>query len=309
MNGQLGRVDGSLGLSIEKPRVELTAWLSDEIKVYGKETARTGAIARHFLTKIGSKEKVSISVEETIPEHVGFGSQTQLSLAVAASISRLLGLGLSAFELARIMGRGGTSGVGVAAFDGGGLILDGGHSFGRKKEKESFLPSSASDAPPAKILARYDFPEDWGFILATPTTGKGVFGHRETEIFREICPVPGNEVAAIARIILMKLLPSLLDRDIDAFGSGLSELQSLGLAKTAKRLMHPATEKCIEALLRGGAYGAGQSSFGPTAYGLVMRDDAREPLVSTLTELLKKHGGGKVLLTGPNNIGAQVTVV
>jgi len=308
MNGQLGRVDGSLGLSIEKPSVELTAWLSNEFKVYGKEAAKTEATARHFLTKTGSKQKVSIAVKETIPEHAGFGSETQLSLAAAASIAKLLDLDISTFELARLMGRGGTSGIGVAAFDGGGLILDAGHSFGKKKEKESFLPSSASDAPPAKVLARYDFPEDWGFILATPTASKGAFGHREIEIFREICPIRGDEVAAITRIILVKLLPSLIDRDIDTFGSGLSDLQTHGLAKAAKRFMHPATEKCIEALLRGGAYGAGQSSFGPTAYGLVTRDDTNEPLVSTLTELLKKQGGGEVLFTGPNNIGAQVTV-
>ncbi|MBS7628477.1 hypothetical protein KEJ23_00610, partial [Candidatus Bathyarchaeota archaeon] len=49
---------------------------------------------------------------------------------VATSISKLLNLNLTVYELAKIMGRGGTSGIGVAAFDKGGLILDGGHSFG-----------------------------------------------------------------------------------------------------------------------------------------------------------------------------------
>ncbi|MBS7623816.1 hypothetical protein KEJ39_09155, partial [Candidatus Bathyarchaeota archaeon] len=179
MNGRLGRVDGSLGVAIDRPSVELTAWLSEEMRVYGKEASKTEVYARRFLARTRSRERVSINVQQTIPEHVGLGSDTQLSLAVATCISRLLGLNLSTYELARIMGRGGTSGIGVAAFEGGGLILDGGHSFGRGKDKETFLPSSASEAPPAKVLARYDFPQDWAFILATPTTGKGAFGHRE----------------------------------------------------------------------------------------------------------------------------------
>ncbi|MBS7623815.1 hypothetical protein KEJ39_09150, partial [Candidatus Bathyarchaeota archaeon] len=109
------------------------------------------------------------------------------------------------------------------------------------------------------------------------------------------------------RIILMKILPSLLEHDIETFGSGLSDLQNLGFAKAAKRLMHPATGKCIEAMLQAGAYGAGQSSFGPTAYGLIKQDEPKEPLMSTLRELLGKMGGGEVLYSTPNNQGAQVT--
>jgi beta-ribofuranosylaminobenzene 5'-phosphate synthase len=306
MNGRLGRVDGSLGVAIDRPSVELTASLSEEMRVYGEEASKTEEYARRFLERTGSKERVSINVKQTIPEHVGLGSDTQLSLAVAECINRLLGLNLSTYELARIMGRGGTSGIGVAAFESGGFILDGGHSFGRGKEKETFLPSSASEAPPPRVLARYDFPQDWGFIIATPTTGKGAFGRREVSIFRELCPVPDADVAGISRIILMKILPSLLEHDIETFGSGLSDLQNLGFAKAAKRLMHPATGKCIEALLQGGAYGAGQSSFGPTAYGLIKRNERKEALMSKLTELLRKMGGGEVLFTTPNNNGAQV---
>jgi len=308
MNGELGRVDGSLGVSIDKPNVELTAWLSDETKVYGEEAMRVEAMAKHFLSKVESTERISISVNKVIPAHVGLGSETQLSLAAAASIAKLLDLELSTLELAQIMGRGGTSGIGVAAFDRGGLIIDGGHSFGREKEKETFLPSNASKAPPAEVLARYDFPEDWGFILAVPNVHKGVHGQRETEVFRKYCPVAGCEVGVISRIILVKLLPSLLDRDIETFGSGLSELQELGFAKATKSLMHPVTAKCIQTLLRGGAYGAGQSSFGPTAYGLVEREEPREDLMFTLRDSLEEFGGGDVFFTRPNNLGVQITV-
>ncbi len=307
MNGELGRIDGSLGVAIDKPNVELTAWLSEEIKVSGKDAGKVESMARHFLSKTNSKQKISIRVEKEIPAHVGLGSETQLSLAVAASIKKLLNLQLSSQELAQIMGRGGTSGIGVEAFNRGGLILDGGHSFGKRKEKQFFLPSNASKASPAPVLARYDFPEDWAFVIATPAVDKGAHGERECEIFKEYCPIPRNEVDMITRIILMKLLPSLLEHDIETFGSGLTQLQNLGFAKATKNLMHPTTSKCIKALLQGGAYGAGQSSFGPIAYGLVKQDQKKESLAQTLAELLEKTGGGEVFFAGPNNLGAEIT--
>ena len=85
MNGELGRVDGSLGVSIDKPNIELTAWRSDEVRAYGKETSKVEALIRHFLSRTNSQEMVSMNVEKVIPAHVGFGSETQLNLAVAAS--------------------------------------------------------------------------------------------------------------------------------------------------------------------------------------------------------------------------------
>ena len=44
--------------------------------------------------------------------------------------AQLHGRQLTTRELARLMGRGGTSGIGTAAFDHGGFIIDGGHRFG-----------------------------------------------------------------------------------------------------------------------------------------------------------------------------------
>ncbi|MBS7625669.1 beta-ribofuranosylaminobenzene 5'-phosphate synthase [Candidatus Bathyarchaeota archaeon] len=308
MNGDLGRVDGSLGVAIDKPNVFLSASMSGEVEVTGDIEGRVEEMARRFLTKVKSGRGVSIQVKETIPAHVGFGSDTQLSLAVATSISKLLNLNLTVYELAKIMGRGGTSGIGVAAFDKGGLILDGGHSFGENKEKKDYLPSSASDAPPAKVLLRYDFPEDWCFIVATPKVESRIHGGLEREIFKRLCPIPAVEVGMITRIILMKLLPSIIERDIETFGSGLTELQDLGFAKAARNLMHPATRECIRMMLEGGVYGAGQSSFGPTAYGLIKKNEQTRTLEAELRDLLESFGGGEVYITGPNNKGAEVKV-
>ena len=84
---------------------------------------------------------VKIYVEDLIPAHVGFGSGTQAALATAAAVNELYGLGKSVRELAFAVKRGGTSGIGVTAFEKGGFIVDGGHRF---KDKGAFMPSAAS---------------------------------------------------------------------------------------------------------------------------------------------------------------------
>ena len=80
---------------------------------------------------------------------------------------------LNALDMAKIVGRGGTSGIGVESFENGGFIIDGGH---KRVEKPSFLPSSASPATPPPIIARYNFPLDWKIILAIPNVERGVSG-------------------------------------------------------------------------------------------------------------------------------------
>ena len=53
------------------------------------------------------------TVDSAYPPHSGLGSGTQLSLAVAKLISTMNNQDIKAVELAKIVGRGGTSGIGV----------------------------------------------------------------------------------------------------------------------------------------------------------------------------------------------------
>jgi len=309
MNGQLGRIDGSLGLALDYPSVVLEASKSEEIGVRGEERAFVEKIASVFLKHFKIQSGAQINVKSTIPKHVGLGSSTQLSLAVASVLSRIYGIKKTTRELAIIMKRGGTSGIGVAAFEKGGLILDGGHSFGRDGEKQSFLPSSISKAQPAPVLVRYTFPEDWFFVIAIPRIHRGVHGEEEIRVFKERCPINAADVGKACRIVLMKILPALLERNIEDFGSGLTELQDAGFASATKDLMHPVVRRCIRFMLKKGAYGAGQSSFGPSTFGLVQGEDEAGKLRDSVINFLEERGGGDVFYTSTNNRGATVKIV
>ncbi len=279
LNGSLGRIDGGIGVALKKPNVNL---MIEELEKSDRKdrTDRTEVIADERIAEIkntinrinkhfNTKDAFRITVKSQIPDHVGLGSTTQLYLAIARGIAELNQIHPTAVELADICGRGGTSGIGISAFESGGFILDGGHSFGKGKEKQSYLPSSVSKARPAPILARYDLPPDWWFVCVTPRVGPKIYGSDEVNIFQKYCPIPRGETERISHLILMKILPSILEEDIEAFGSGLEGMQQVGFKKIELELQDPLIKGLIDKLSKD-SYGSGMSSFGPTVYALAL---------------------------------------
>ncbi len=293
MNASLGRVDGSIGLALDRPVISITAEKSDRVEITGNsghsERMRTSA-----LKLLPQGRGVRICIEKDYPSHIGLGSGTQASLAAGMAVNRLYDLGLNVNELAVKVGRGGTSGIGVAAFNEGGFILDCGHRF---SEKKGFLPSSASKLPPASVLLRLDFPE-WDIVVAVPDQ-KGASMKNEVDIFRKECPVPLREVEELSHIILMQLLPALIEKDIATFGRGINSIQGLGFKKREVSLQ-PISAKLMHVLREGGACGAGMSSFGPTVYAF--GEDA-----CNLRKIAEESLGekGKVFITKARNKGSR----
>ena len=101
LNGEIGRVDGGIGVALDRPNVIVKATLSDTIEVRGKMRSVAEEILRKVIGEIGGAG-VKLEVLETIPEHVGLGSKTQLSLAVATAASSVLGVDIDTRRLARL---------------------------------------------------------------------------------------------------------------------------------------------------------------------------------------------------------------
>jgi beta-ribofuranosylaminobenzene 5'-phosphate synthase len=252
------------------------------------------------------KNKYQIIINQNIPRHVGLGSQTQLALGLAKALSIFEDQGeISVRNLAKYVGRGGTSGIGVAAFEHGGFVLDGGHSTANKPE---FLPSHYSEADPAVVLANYPVPEDWYFVVAVPNVEHGAHGTREAAIFQENCPLPTTEVEKVTRVILMQTLPSILEKDIESFGQSLTQLQKIGFKRVENVLQLEVIQKLQEFYLEKGAFGAGLSSFGPATYGVLEGESYAKKLTESTKKFLEEEGvGGDVFYSNGNNKGAEVT--
>ena len=326
LNGELGRVDGGIGVALNEPSLKI------EVSAVGEG----GSGSRN-----GSRNgKYRVKILKSLPSHVGLGSRTQLSLSVAKAISVLENQDRTrdrdrernAAELAKQVGRGGTSGIGTAAFENGGFILDGGHAFQRGEEgsegegsegggkgfKTSFLPSSASKVPPPPVLFQHPLPEDWFFVVAIPGVQRGAHGVEEVEIFRRCCPIKREEVEKICRLVLVRILPAVLENDLNTFAASLTGLQTVGFKKIEVGLQHEKIKELFGFFdAHPHALGYGMSSFGPATYAVVEGERRAEELAAATKEFLDEKGKGDrkregarafVTYSNANNSGSEVEV-
>lgn len=310
LNGELGRIDGGAGVAISRPRNVLSACSSDAFRVRGADPELIAGIARRICDRLGKPlPHLEISVEEQIHNHAGFGSKTQISLALAYLICQEYGITYASIEeLARLVGRGGTSGIGVRAFDRGGFILDCGHSFGTGKEKDSCLPSSASKAKLSPQVLRCDVPEEWRFVLVTPLNYEGSHGASEVDVFQSHFPVPAAEVDRICRIVLMQMVPGILEKDIGTFGSALNSIQTLGFKNVEIQLKAPLVPNMLAIMNTNGSFGSGMSSFGPTVFGLADSDRRAEQIQKAVCDYLSDMDiENESWIAAPNNTGVMIS--
>ncbi len=291
LNGSIGRVDGGVGFALESPKMIVE--VSDEKSETGN--SRAGLALRKMEERFGFK--ASVEVIESYRPHCGLGSGTQLSLAVAKAYCELFGIDVSVRELAEIVGRGGTSGIGVATFETGGFIVDGGHS---RKVKPDFAPSSASKAPPPPVLARHDFP--WKVAVLIPEVS-GFSGIREVNLFEKNCPIKLDDVKDVCHTVLMKMLPAVVEKDIDSFRESVSRIQKVGFKRIEvsmySRLGIPELLEEFE--------GAGMSSTGTAIYYAVKSDSEGKKFLKEVEEFFADRGiNCEALVSNPNNTGAKV---
>ncbi len=301
--GAGGRVDGGVGIALDKPNIVVEGEISRDLFVDGEQADRALDAAKKVISRFGLGG-ARISVRSCYRTHVGLGSGTQLAVAVGKAICELYGHKASVREIASAVNRGGTSGIGVAAFEMGGFIIDGGHTFGPGKEKCDFRPSSASSGVrPPPVIARHDFPEDWQILLAVPNIEKGAYGQREIDIFREYCPVPLAEVQELCYQIMVRMMPSVIEGDLDTFGNAVNRIQQLGFKRVEVELQHPLVRRLMSEMVAAGAACAGLSSFGPTVYAIT--DSNIRDIESAAREVMGEIGG-ELVITRSRNQGARI---
>jgi Predicted archaeal sugar kinases len=156
---------------------------------------------------------VATAIERPLPMHVGLGSGTQTALALATAASHAAGDPVDARAVAPQLGRGGRSGIGVAAFEAGGFIIDAG------QPTDAFtatVPPSGSWEVPA-VAHRATLPATWRFVLVRPTVRPGRSGADEETAMRAVVEAAdAAPAAAIDAVIDEQLLPAVDAGDLHA---------------------------------------------------------------------------------------------
>ena len=298
MNGSYGRLDGGIGLTIENPNFLLysetaekgiTIEFNDDFEFNKniKEECfkKINSSAQKVMDYYNVDEGFYFRVDSAYLPHSGLGSGTQIALSTGKLITESIGQEANGYTLGKITGRGGTSGIGVFAFDYGGFIVDGGHSI---KEKSSFLPSSASKASPPQLFGRYEFPDEWGVLLVILKSDVSVNGQKEVNIFQEYCPIDRSEVELYSHLIFMNMIPFLIEKDLPCFGNIINKIQTIGFKNIEVSLQSDNIKKLMSKLREIGAYAVGMSSFGPTVYSFY--DETNRHIVNEIKDYVGDDG-------------------
>jgi beta-RFAP synthase len=276
LDGRCGRRFGSIGATLDRPQCVVEATLAPS----GAGPAHDEH-ARGILDQLGRElvdPAVAVRLLETIPAHAGFGAGTQLGLAVALAAVRASGRPVPIRDLARRLGRGQRSGIGIAAFEHGGLVIDAGHRTG--------LGPDAGGPEPPPVVFQHPLPDDWRFVLATPRAEPGLSGDAERRAFETLPPMDAERVGRICRLTLMQVAPAALTADIATFGAAITEIQAIvgdyfAPCQGGRYATRVGCDVADLALARG-ARGVGQSSWGPTVFALVAGDAEGHALADAL---------------------------
>ncbi len=284
---------GSIGLPLEGISTKLEISRAAETSVHGSEGRRILAHLTSLSAHLGLTGHHRIVVRETIPSHAGLGSGTQIALAVSAALRTLHALPLNVRDDAVFLGRGSRSGIGIAAFDEGGLIFDAG------KAREDLTPT---------VISRIPFPSQWRILLVFDDRSQGIHGEAEIKAFRALPPFPQSSSAAICRRVLMEVMPAVIAPHIVTFGNAVTAIQeTLGdYFATAQggRFTSAAVGKTIASLAECGAVGIGQSSWGPTGFAFAESQSAAERIVS----VAERAAGTTIRIVTGRNRGAKISL-
>ncbi|RCS24439.1 GHMP kinase [Phyllobacterium salinisoli] len=283
---------GSIGLPLEDIATELTIARARETSVEGDERERVAEHLARLCVHLGIRAQHRIVIHRTIPRHAGLGSGTQIALAVAAALRTLHKFPLDSRNDALLLGRGVRSGIGIAAFEKGGLIVD----AGRFRQNQS-----------PTVITHIPFPRDWRIILVLDETTQGIHGEAEMEAFRTLPFFPDASSAAICRQVLMGILPALIEQDLSGFGKAIEAVQTEIGAYFSPAQGGAFTSKAVEAVLAelktAGAVGIGQSSWGPTGFAFAPSHAEAKRIVGAIAA----PGAVSIRILSGRNEGAEIT--
>ena len=298
LNGGLGRRFGSIGLTIDSISTRLRAWPSPGFSATGPGAERAVACARAFAAAQGISDGAHLVLQEAIPDHVGLGSGTQMSLAVGTALQRLYTQHCGIRSVAHALQRGRRSGIGIGAFEEGGFMVDSGRG-------------NDDGVPP--VAVRLPFPDHWRMLLILDSRGQGMHGEHEVEAFARLPVFPEDAAGRLCRLVMMKVLPGLLEQRLQVFAEAIGEIQRVVgdyfAPAQGGRFTSPAVSEALAWAESQGIAGVGQSSWGPTGF-VVLEDEAQ---ALQLTSDLKRRFGElsplRYRTVGARNQGARVSVV
>lgn len=204
-----GRCFGGIGMMVSDPAIAFRA-VEHDVERCVDCSPETSERIRRLMQAWTIDSPISWEFDTPPVEHAGFGTGTQLSLAVAAVLALREGQphpDLS--EIAQRCGRGRRSAIGLHGFAQGGFLVDAGQ---------------AGQGALGELAVRLPIPEAWRIVILRPRhSDAGLSGVQELAAFEALAPMAPAMTDRLCRLTLMEILPALQAGDCDAFRSSVAE--------------------------------------------------------------------------------------
>ncbi|MEQ1531763.1 MAG: beta-ribofuranosylaminobenzene 5'-phosphate synthase family protein [Methylococcales bacterium] len=295
LSGALGRHFGSIGVALNEISTRLSISPAQQRQVTGPSADRAEKCLDLLCSSLQVSDQVQIDIAAAIPEHVGLGSGTQMSLAIGMALNAFYDLGLTVRDIAALTYRGQRSGIGIGVFEQGGLVVDGGRG-------------DKTITPP--VLSHMNVPEDWRFILVFDERGQGLHGQQEVQAFQALPAFPQQEAQRLCYQLLMQGLPAVAENDIQQFGAVITQLQQSVGEHFASAQGGVFTSQEVAAAMRWlqqrGAVAIGQTSWGPTGFCALSGAEAAASLVAQAGLAFAGFEKLSFVVASANNDGGSV---
>jgi beta-ribofuranosylaminobenzene 5'-phosphate synthase len=293
------RLYGGVGVALADPRLTVEAERSRAVDADPVVDPYVDAVVEAL-----SVPGADVTVTERFGRHVGLGSGTQLALATLVAVAEAYDRDVDPRALAPALGRGGRSGVGVGTFEVGGFVIDVGHPT----ERFTTAPPAQGEWEVPAPLVTATLPEQWRFLLVTPTETAAPSGEEEDASMRAIVERADPGIAdEIAGLVTRRILPAVAEDDLAEFGTAVARLGRLNGAWYADEqggVYRPPAGRLVEALTDEPVIrGAGQSSWGPTVYGVTHVDDERRARDAAERALSEADIDGRIRIVAPRSWG------
>lgn len=291
---ELDLVFGGLGMMVDAPGIIVSGQQANEWTVTGQHQDRVESILTQLINVYPALSPLQIQVESMAPAHQGWGTGTQLALAIAKLCLTISNLPWSAADIATVIGRGQRSGIGVVGFDEGGLIFDSG---------KSITPVTSNDL--LSVEAKL-FPKDWTIVLVEPGSEKGLHSEEEKRAFCQLPEVDQMVVNQLRELAYEVLAHAAEHEEFNIFARDLTDYNRLA-GSFYRSVQHsdystPQTEERLTIMEQAGALGRGQSSWGPGLFALFPNSSEAEAFTQ------RCHlPGCRMILTRVMNRGAITT--
>lgn len=264
-----------IGVMIDAPGTKLEIRPAAKFNVVGSERLREFAKSWSVMTS-NPLPDCELSLVEHPPAHSGFGSGTQLAHSVANGLNRFCGqpMKLNADEVSKVAEnceRGRRSMIGSYGFAKGGLIVDGIDDVGR-----------------TCLVNQVNLPSEWRVLVVVAEEANKKFGIQEEAAFANIQAETFDPSDELEQLISGKIVPAAKREDFDTFAKSVFEYGKISgsyyVPVQGGIYNGPVITEIVDALLKLGASGVGQSSWGPAVFAWCQNQTQANDLMLALPQ-------------------------